>query len=209
MNHRTDTGQDWRIAIIDTNRSAPLDDAGLHGHEACTVIRADGTTELVIVCRPLTGTNTRYTPASGVEHEQLGTLPTRWAARTALAPLRCGHRSLPDCNSAAGWPQPGLPHPGAGGRMADANPATEAVDHLAALRRRRGASRRLPVLDCGRTDPWYYDEPQLTDHQIDGWAAAAEILAAGGLRPIVPVRIARALWRRGDRDLAVTLAVRE
>lgn len=80
-------------------------------------------------------------------------------------------------------------------------------DVLPALKRRRAASRRMPVLGCGNADPWRYAEPALSDHQLDGWAQAAEHLTAIGCRPIVPVDIARALWRRGDRGLAEHLAV--
>jgi hypothetical protein len=77
--------------------------------------------------------------------------------------------------------------------------------HSAALRRRREASRRLPVLDCGRSDPWHYDEVPLTDHQLDGAADAAEHLLALGLAPVFDMVTIRALWPR-DRELSVTLA---
>jgi hypothetical protein len=73
------------------------------------------------------------------------------------------------------------------------------------LRRRREASRRLPVLDCGRSDPWFYDELALTDRQLDAATATAEHLLAAGLAPLFPVDTVRALWRR-DRALTVRLA---
>ncbi len=75
------------------------------------------------------------------------------------------------------------------------------------LARRRAASRRLPVGACGRADPWYYDEPPLTDHQLDGWRAAARHVLGAGVVPRVPVEALRALYRRGgpDRQLAERL----
>jgi hypothetical protein len=70
------------------------------------------------------------------------------------------------------------------------------VRRLAELKRRREASRRLPVLGSGRSDPWHYDEPQLTDHQLDSWLAAISHLAELGTPAIVPVCVRRALRRR-------------
>lgn len=74
-----------------------------------------------------------------------------------------------------------------------------------AWRRRREASYRLPVLDGGRSDPWHYDDPPLTDHQLDGAVAAAAHLLTAGLAPLFDLDTLRALWSR-DRELSVTLA---
>lgn len=63
----------------------------------------------------------------------------------------------------------------------------------AGTRRRREASRRLPVLACGRSDPWYYDALPLTDHQLDGWQATIAHLVAAGMTPIVPDAVLAAL----------------
>ena len=72
------------------------------------------------------------------------------------------------------------------------------------LARRRAASARLPVLACGRADPWFYAPLPLTDHQLDGWRATARHVLGAGLVPGVPLGALRALYRRGgpDRDLA-------
>jgi hypothetical protein len=68
--------------------------------------------------------------------------------------------------------------------------------YTAGLRRRREASWRLPVLECGRSDPWYYDELPLSDHQLDGWVAAVVLLDDLGTPGIVPESVYRALKRR-------------
>jgi len=41
---------------------------------------------------------------------------------------------------------------------------------------------------------------------LDGWRDAAEFLLSLGYPPMVPLPVARALWRRGDRELALRLA---
>jgi hypothetical protein len=85
---------------------------------------------------------------------------------------------------------------------------------LAAMRRRRGASRRLALLDCScPTGP--HADPlaclctfgPLTAHQLNGWRDAAEHVLGGGQVPLVPIEVRRALYRRGgqDRDLALRL----
>jgi hypothetical protein len=100
------------------------------------------------------------------------------------------------------------------------NDSTAATGHnhdgdILGLRRRRAAAQRCAILaTCrhgGHADPWACPcrrpEPVLTDHQLDGWSAAAHHLLTEGLSPIVPVDAARALWRRGahDRELAEQL----
>jgi hypothetical protein len=79
-------------------------------------------------------------------------------------------------------------------------------DYESGLRRRREASWRLLVLADGHSDPWHYDEPPSTAHQLDGAVAAAEYLMVHGLAPVFRIDTIRALWRRGDRRLAVKLA---
>jgi hypothetical protein len=56
-----------------------------------------------------------------------------------------------------------------------------------------------------RTQLCYPPVPR-TPHQLDGAKAAAEYLLGLGLPPLFPVDVIRALWRRGDRELAITLA---
>lgn len=41
---------------------------------------------------------------------------------------------------------------------------------------------------------------------LDAWVAAALHLHAVGTPPLVPLAVSRALWRRGDRELASELA---
>jgi hypothetical protein len=53
--------------------------------------------------------------------------------------------------------------------------------------------------------PWYPPLP-LTENQLDGATHAARHLFAHQLPPIFALPTLRALWRRGDRDLATTLA---
>jgi hypothetical protein len=62
------------------------------------------------------------------------------------------------------------------------------------------------VLECGRPDPWNYDELPLTDKQVKGARAAAEHLLACDLTPLMDVDTLRALWRAGHRELAAELA---
>jgi hypothetical protein len=62
-----------------------------------------------------------------------------------------------------------------------------------ATRRRR----RLPPL---------YEPLPLTEHQLDGARDAARYLLAHGLPPLFPLPTIRALWRRGERALALRLA---
>lgn len=75
---------------------------------------------------------------------------------------------------------------------------SSARDHVAGLRRRRGASWRIPG-----GDPWRYSAPPPTDRQIDGWTAATLHLLDGRLTPLVPAEVRRAWWRRGGSDRAL------
>jgi len=88
------------------------------------------------------------------------------------------------------------PAPNAGGTADERSTDPDPVTYADRLRRRRAASYRLPVLESGRSDPWHYDEPPLTDHQLDAWLAAIDHLAELGIPAIVPVCVRRALRRR-------------
>lgn len=70
--------------------------------------------------------------------------------------------------------------------------------------RRRDASRRLPILDTGRSDPWHYPPPS------GGYTDAAQHLDAVGLTPAPPADFEqlRDMWRAGDqqRNLAGRIA---
>jgi hypothetical protein len=78
------------------------------------------------------------------------------------------------------------------------------------LRRRRAASYRLPVLDCGRSDPWYYDDPEPSERAADGYYATARHLLAAGMLPAPNVPAMRLMWRRDveQRELARYIAER-
>ena len=85
------------------------------------------------------------------------------------------------------------------------------LEYIAGLRRRRAASRRLPVLDhSGRADPWYYDRPAPSEHETDGYCAAAAHLLAAGLLPAPDLGAMRIMWRRDteQRNLARHIAER-
>jgi hypothetical protein len=57
-------------------------------------------------------------------------------------------------------------------------PQQDSRAYIDGLRRRRAGSYRLPVLDCGRSDPWHYDEPGER-----GYLEAAAHLLGHGLTP--------------------------
>ncbi|WP_260754961.1 hypothetical protein [Mycobacterium sp. SMC-8] len=40
----------------------------------------------------------------------------------------------------------------------------------------------------------------MSEHQLDGWSAAALHLLDNGLTPALPIDVQRRLWRRGGRD---------
>lgn len=76
------------------------------------------------------------------------------------------------------------------------------ADTVSQERRRRHASRRLPSLDCGCSDPWpcQCNEPELSERAIDGWRDAALHVLRTGHMPLLPLEARRALWRRGGAD---------
>ena len=82
------------------------------------------------------------------------------------------------------------------------------------LHRRRAASQRLPVLDCGRSDPWHYEQPTaancstaLNSSASDYEFAVAHLLEHGLLPAPNPDGL-RAMWRRGgsSRQAAAVIA---
>ncbi|OWL92844.1 hypothetical protein B7435_33390 [Mycolicibacterium peregrinum] len=83
---------------------------------------------------------------------------------------------------------------------------------MAGLRRRRAATYRLPVHDCGHADPWtckcHDDSDTTTDQYIDGYRDAAQHLLAQGLTPAPNLPAMRGMWKRGgdDQRLAMRIA---
>lgn len=71
-----------------------------------------------------------------------------------------------------------------------------AADNLAALRRRREASRRLPPLACGCVDPWTCrcDDPPPSEKMLDAATDAAEHLMLLGFAPVFGLATVRAMW---------------
>jgi hypothetical protein len=63
------------------------------------------------------------------------------------------------------------------------------------LRARRAASYRLPVLECGRSDPWHYRPPGAA-----GYEDAALHLLELGLTPAPNRDGLMAIWRRGGHS---------
>jgi len=87
------------------------------------------------------------------------------------------------------------------------NQPSKATSHAACISnytRRRGASRRLPVLSTGRADPWRWQPVSV------GYAAAAAHLIELGLIPAPNVDALRAMWRVGGyhRQTAEVIAER-
>lgn len=98
---------------------------------------------------------------------------------------------------------------------------------VAAMRRRREASRRLPPMWCGCVDPLsprhrhhnIDDDDQDDDgdgdgddledgHQLDAWGSAARHLLGQGFTPAVPLDTQRALWRRSRTDRHLIAEIR-
>lgn len=67
--------------------------------------------------------------------------------------------------------------------------SAESTCCVAALKRRRAASQRLPILDSGRADPWHHDSVPLTAHQVDAWQRTVAHLTAAGFRAIIPAEV--------------------
>lgn len=84
-------------------------------------------------------------------------------------------------------------------------------DTLAALRRRRSASRRLPPLDCGCRDPLpcRCDDPPLSDRIVDSYHDTVMHLRACGLLAAPRLPEMRVLWRRGDVERRLVTEISE
>jgi hypothetical protein len=85
---------------------------------------------------------------------------------------------------------------------------------LAQLKRRREAAQRLPGGDplspaeraLDRVPRYPRPAYALTPKRLDGAVDAVTHLMALGLTPLMDTATLRALWRRGDRELAERLA---
>jgi hypothetical protein len=86
---------DDRTSLLDDDHTRCLCDVGGDGYIAATAVAADGSTHLLLARVDAIGnSDVTYDPGcTDVAYEQLGALPPRWAARVALAPLRCGRRT--------------------------------------------------------------------------------------------------------------------
>jgi hypothetical protein len=71
-------------------------------------------------------------------------------------------------------------------------------------RRRRAASRRLPILDSGHADPWRYPEPG-----VRGYAEAAQHLLSLGLTPTPNVPALQAMSRADGESRRVAQLISE
>jgi hypothetical protein len=98
--------------------------------------------------------------------------------------------------------EPG-PTPEAGPNRKLVDTTTNQVE-FTGLRRRRAASWRLPVLESGRSDPWWYPEPGER-----GYAAASAYLLALGLTPAPNPPALRAMWLAGAESRRVAQVVAE
>ncbi|ORM29201.1 hypothetical protein BFL43_20420 [Williamsia sp. 1135] len=60
----------------------------------------------------------------------------------------------------------------------------------------------MPAMDCSCRDPWTcrHNRDDDSDAYLDGWIDAATHLLDAGVCPVVPVDIARQLWRRRERS---------
>lgn len=75
------------------------------------------------------------------------------------------------------------------------------ADTVTCAWRRRRASHRLPVLDCGHSDPWRSWRPEhVSDLQVDGYRAAVQHLRAHGLLAAPNIPAMQELWRLGGED---------
>jgi hypothetical protein len=85
----------------------------------------------------------------------------------------------------------GRPGEGSRGAANDHRIADEITtdDIPSQLRRRRGASRRLPPLASGLRDPWDVIDGPLSDAEVASWRAAWGHLHALGLPAVVPERV--------------------
>ena len=76
--------------------------------------------------------------------------------------------------------------------------ATHTTSFCRQLHLRRAASRRLPSLDSGRSDPWFYEPAGASGYEL----AVAHLLELG-LLPAPNREALVAMWRRGGRSRQV------
>lgn len=76
------------------------------------------------------------------------------------------------------------------------------------LRRRRAATRRLPLLGCGCADPWTHRCDDATPALVAGYVATVQLLEQLGYpaAPLLPEL--RAIWQQGDRRLVASVTTR-
>jgi hypothetical protein len=72
------------------------------------------------------------------------------------------------------------------------------------LRRRRATSWRLPVLESGRSEPWWYEPPGER-----GYPEAAEHLLHAGLTPAPNLPAMRSMWRSGGQSQRIARFITE
>jgi hypothetical protein len=72
------------------------------------------------------------------------------------------------------------------------------------LRRRRGASYRLPVLDSCHSNPWWCELPSER-----GYAQAAEHLLNCGLTPAPNLAALRSMWKAGGASRRAAQVIAE
>jgi hypothetical protein len=83
-----------------------------------------------------------------------------------------------------------------------APPRLCSADTVAGLARRRQASQRMVLLECGHRDPLCRClRPPLSEKQIDAAAAAAVHLLAYGCAPAFDIETLRALCKAGHHPL--------
>jgi hypothetical protein len=80
-------------SLVDYGRACCLSDAGQPNYFAAVCVSADGTDALWLVSNDELAAEHPRCGSADQPHELDGPLPPRWAARVALAPLRCGRRT--------------------------------------------------------------------------------------------------------------------
>jgi hypothetical protein len=82
------------------------------------------------------------------------------------------------------------------------------MNGVATWKRRHAAALRLPLLECGCSDPWGHHchdaapSDVMADVMADAAANAADYLRELGFPGIFDGDTCRSMWRRGRRDLA-------
>lgn len=105
--------------------------------------------------------------------------------------------------------------PGGGTETAEqlAKATPEYTSYARGLRRRRAASRRLPVLDSGRSDPWAAHDAGFSGNTekptLRGYAEAAHHLLAHDLTPAPNAPALRQMWKDGGDDRSAAQVIAE